>query len=419
MPGNPAGMELKNKNQHAPTIRDRAFHILKPNAMKDHLDFAIEKRWITPNDRALITRYIDERRVVANIQNARAFKIMSVLVNWRHYIPPFEENTADTIYEGIGKRKTTLYQSRPIKQNTLRDYITFLKRFYHWLITNKLSTIPWDKIKVIKPPGADTMTTTSEDLLTEQEVLAMIDVCMNSRDRALISVMYEGAFRIIEMATVEWQQVKFDSLGVVINTNKKTEKPRYVRLVSSVPLLAAWRKDYPYEAEGENLVFITHQHKPLEHGQINLQLKKIARRAGIKKRIHPHLFRHSRVTHLLQQGCSESVVKLMCWGSQSTKMLGNYAHLSSSDVDAEILRLHGIQRPEESGKSLMVAIQCRNCQAICEPGVRYCGTCGMPLSVKEERTLEQITKKIERHPVYLSLLAELTKKAAEMEGATQ
>ena len=250
---------------------------------------------------------------------------MSVLVNWRRFIGPFDQNTADDIYQGIGKRKTTLYHDRPIKQNTLRDYITFLKRYYVWLIKNQYSTIPVDKIKVIKPPGADTMTKTSEDLLTEQEVLDMLGACMNSRDRALIGVMYEGAFRIIEMATLEWQQVKFDQIGVVINTNKKTEKPRYVRLVSSVPLLAAWRKDYPYESTGENLVFITHQHRPLEHGQIALQVKKIAKRAGIKKRIHLHLFRHSRVTHLLNQGCSESVVKMMCWGSTGTKMLGNYA----------------------------------------------------------------------------------------------
>ena len=36
----------------------------------------IKGRRIIPNDRALITRNIDERRVVANIQNPRAFKIM-------------------------------------------------------------------------------------------------------------------------------------------------------------------------------------------------------------------------------------------------------------------------------------------------------------------------------------------------------
>jgi len=410
-------MNAKKNIQHAPTRKNREFHILKPHVLEDHLDWVMQLGSLMQNDRALITRYIGERRVIDIIGEARAFKIMSVLVNWRSFIGPFDQNTVDSIYRGIADRKATLFRDRPIKQNTLRDYITFLKRFYHWLIKNKYSNLPWDKIKEIKPPGADTMSTTAEDLLTEQEVLDMIAACRNSRDRALISVMYEGGFRIVEMARLEWQQVKFDHLGVVINTNQKTEKPRYVRLVNSVPHLAAWRKDYPYESSGENLTFITYQHKPLEHGQVNVQLKKIAIRAGITKRMHPHLFRHSRVTHLLQQGCSEAVVKQMCWGSQSTKMLGNYTHLSSSDVDAEILRLNGISCPKNSEKSLMVPTQCRNCQAICEPGVKYCGTCGMPLSETEERTMDQVVKKIEQNPVFKSLVAELTMKAAQMEGA--
>ena len=103
----------------------------------------------------------------------------------------------------------------------------------------------------------------------------MIDACRNSRDRALIGVGYEGAFRAIELATLEWQAVKFDPLGVVINTNKKTEKSRYIRLVSSVPLFAAWKRDYPYEPTGENLVFITRQNKPLEHGQPTAQSRRL------------------------------------------------------------------------------------------------------------------------------------------------
>ena len=89
----------------------------------------------------------------------------------------------------------------------------------------------------------------------------------------------------------------------------------------------------------------------------------------------------------------------------------------SVDVDNEVLRLHGIERPEQSTKSLMTAIQCSNCQAICEPGTRYCGVCGMPLTVQEEQTLGQIVKKIERHPVYQSLIEDVKKRASELVAA--
>ena len=74
------------------------------------------------------------------------------------------------------------------------------------------------------------MTKTAADPLIEMEVMQMLDACQNSRDRALISMLYEGAFRISELATLMWSQVKFDEYGVVVNVDTKTEKARYISL---------------------------------------------------------------------------------------------------------------------------------------------------------------------------------------------
>ena len=116
-------------------------------------------------------------------------------MNLRRFIGPFELNTADDIYQGIAKRKSTLYRGKPIKQNTLglhhvpETVLSLADR-------EQSSRIPWDKIKVLKPPGPDTMATTAEDLVTEQEVCAMFDAWRNSQ-LALIGVG-AGAFRAIE-----------------------------------------------------------------------------------------------------------------------------------------------------------------------------------------------------------------------------
>jgi integrase/recombinase XerD len=76
----------------------------------------------------------------------------------------------------------------PYSQNTIRDYITFVKRFFRWLIENNRSTIPLDRVDKIKPPGWATMTTNAEGLLAEEEILAMVKACASSRDRANILV---------------------------------------------------------------------------------------------------------------------------------------------------------------------------------------------------------------------------------------
>jgi hypothetical protein len=211
-----------------------------------------------------------------------------------------------------------------------------------------------------------------------------------------------------------WSQVKFDEYGVVVNVDAKTEKARYIRLISSVPALAEWKKNFPYEPEGENLVFISAQHNPLQYEAVNVQLKKIARRAGITKRVSPHLFRHSRITHLHRGGCSEAVLKMLAWGHQGTRMMQVYSHLIGADIDAEILRMNGIKPPVTAEKNQMAPVQCNHCSTINEPGVKYCGRCGLPLSELETRSMTKIVKEIETHPLYLLLMDEMRKKISEM-----
>ncbi len=53
-----------------------------------------------------------------------------------------------------------------------------------------------------------------------------------------------------------------------------------------------------------------------------------AKRAGITKRVHPHLFRKSRITHLIQQNYQETVIKQMMWGNLAPDMFRTYAVLS-------------------------------------------------------------------------------------------
>jgi len=76
-------------------------------------------------------------------------------------------------------------------------------------------------------------------------------------------------------------------------------------VIFSTKYLAEWLSDHPSASDPEAPLWIKLSHKnylkPLEYKDIQLQLKKIAKRAGIKKKIYAHLFRHTRATKLLQQ----------------------------------------------------------------------------------------------------------------------
>ena len=106
----------------------------------------------------------------------------------------------------------------------------------------------------------------------------------------------------------------------------------------------------------------------------------IARHAGIEKHITPHIFRHSRITHLIKEQVPESVIKLMMWGNISTDMFRTYAHLTGQDIDSAMLKSYGISVTDNgNAASRLEPVQCPHCRKINPPTSNYCFSCGQRL----------------------------------------
>lgn len=384
------------KNLPAPTREDQQFHRMNLAYAEQSIDNGVKDDILTERDAALIEEYTMELRAAKSVSVGRVMKITSTLVSWRRYLKtPFAECTATDLYRGIEAMKEARPCGRPYKQNTRRDFILILKQFYHWLNENEHSAIPSARIKMITAPKADSMTKTAEQLLTSEEVRAMITACQSSRDRAMLAALYEGGFRAKEIGVMSWDQIAFDEVGVKINVNLKTEKPRYIRLVAATQYLLAWRNDYPFEPSGEALVFLSQQNKPLKYAAVLKQVRKIAARAEISKNVTLHLFRHSRITHLIQLGYSEAIIKKMMWGDINTTMFKTYVHLCDTDTDNEIYKQEGIVNREESDRDAMALQQCHNCFEINAPTATFCQKCGQPLFEEARISLEAIMRDIE------------------------
>jgi integrase len=247
----------------------------------------------------------------------------------------------------------------------------------------------------LKRPKRDLMTKTVADILTEEEIKKLVEACESTRDRALLMMLYDGGFRIGELGKLTWGQVSFDNYGVIVNVDEKTGKPRYVRLLAASPYLAKWKDDYPFDPVGNNLVFITHQKRAIEYNAVYRQLKRIAERTDVKKNIHPHIFRHTRITNLIEKGIPESVIKTMMWGSLTTDMFACYAHLTNRSVDDALLEQAGIKRTEkEEKKEVLAPRQCPSCHLINGPTSRFCNQCGRSLTEEAEEKYQESATKI-------------------------
>jgi hypothetical protein len=116
------------------------------------------------------------------------------------------------------------------------------------------------------------------------------------------------------------------------------------------------------------------------------------------KHLTPHLFRHSRITHLLREGASESVVKMMMWGSLNTDMLMTYAHLTGGDVDAEISRLYGLDTKTGQKSARLEPRICPSCNLINPPGEDYCRGCMEALSIQAIADEDAIRRFVIKNP---------------------
>ena len=380
------------------TVTAETFGCIKSEYADAAINRGLTTGQINNRDLQLIREYLAEKRATAGISITRCNKITCTLISWRRFIPPFQDLTIGSIYSGIESlRSGYSIRGRPFKQNTIADHVVILKGFLFWLIESEYLDLPEKKIRRIKSPPRDTMTKRAADLLTPKEIQMLLDACIWSRDRALLMTLYEGGFRVGEIAQLTWGDLKADSKGIAVNVKFKTSYPRYIRLVMAKEYLAEWKADYPGEVTLDSSVFLNERRGPLTRAGVAMQIKRIAKRAQITKKITPHLFRHSRITHLLQEGVPESTVKLMMWGTLSTDMLSTYGHLTGRDIDTEIGKLYGIEvESKETVQNRLTPIICPSCAQIMPPGEEYCRNCMEPLTPKaiaEEATVQRFVLK--------------------------
>ncbi|WP_292388591.1 tyrosine-type recombinase/integrase [Methanosarcina sp. UBA5] len=275
---------------------------------------------------------------------------------------------------------------------TRHDYKISLKKFYKWLYKgDEPELTKWfttgTKNKDRKLP---------EDMLTEEEIIKMINTAPNTRDKAMIGLLWDIGARIGEVGTLKIKHVKFDEYGAVIIVNGKTG-PRRVRAVWSVSYLMNWLEEHPERDNPEAPLWfnLSHRKKGLEnmqYGAIRMQLQRIAETAGIKKRIHTHLFRHSRATYMANH-LTEAQMNIHFGWVQGSNMPSIYVHLSGRDVDQAVLKANGIEIKEEENKPKTNV--CPRCKSINTPNNLFCYKCGAVLTLRTAMDLGEKVKPVD------------------------
>lgn len=264
-------------------------------------------------------------------------------------------------------------ESTPYSERTKRDYKIVLRSFFKWL--RQTNHYP-EEVAWIKTPLRNSHKL-PEELLTEEDIGALVSAAKHPRDRAFILTLYESGCRIGELLSLEVRNVSFDDYGAVLRVTGKTGDRR-VRVISSAPAIALWLDHHP---TGKGALFCSSDGRALNYNTIRCRLLSLAKKAGIKKKVNPHLFRHSRATSLANKLTEAQMKEYFGW-TQSSEMASVYVHLSGRDVDKALLNIYGLEQSKEAEKEQFVPRHCPRCKEANSPASKYCSRCGSALDLQ-------------------------------------
>jgi len=159
-----------------------------------------------------------------------------------------------------------------------------------------------------------------------------LDLRFGIRDRAMIELLYASGLRISELLNLPIREIYFKE-GFIRILGKGSKE----RLVPTSERALSWIRQYLDQARpsldrwrsSQGITFLNVRGKPLSRMGFWKILKGHIRNSGIRKAIHPHTFRHSFATHLLEGGADLRAVQEML-GHADISTTQIYTHLDRS-----------------------------------------------------------------------------------------
>lgn len=242
-------------------------------------------------------------------------------------------------------------------------------------------------------PREDSIPT--DQLLTRDETLRLLKAHPASRDKALLAVLSESGMRAGEICALNICNVEFDKHGSVLTLPRgvaglKTGARR-VRLYEATPFLQAWYETHPHKDDPKAALFYSMSRRaPMARMTPNALWQFVHRAgvtAGLKKEIHPHLFRHGAATERARLGWNEASMRAMFGWSRSSDMPSRYVHLAGLDYEKMELERRGLLKDEDRARPALAPLTCRVCRATNLATSYFCNACRNPLVPEAESEL--------------------------------
>ena len=220
--------------------------------------------------------------------------------------------------------------------------ISGLRAFYKYLLLE--NEVKKDPTELLESPKLGRKLPVTLSLHEIDALIGMLDLSTDEgkRNRTMLETLYGCGLRVSELVGLRISCLHFDD--GFIRIIGKGDKERLVPVGHTAETeirhyLHEIRSHVPVKKGSEDILFLNRRGGKLSRVMIFTIIKGLAEKAGIKKSISPHTFRHSFATHLVEGGADLRAVQEML-GHESITTTEIYTHLDKEYLRSTIIQFH-------------------------------------------------------------------------------
>jgi integrase/recombinase XerC len=271
---------------------------------------------------AAFARHLSTERRLSPLTTAAYLQDLHALEAWCGTQDLADWNALDTQHIRVFAARS---HAGGLAPRSIQRRLSAVRTFYEYLLREGLARLN-PAVDVRAPKSARRLPQTLDVDQMNQLLAAPTDTPLEQRDVAIMELLYSSGLRLAELVGLDLMSV--DLADRTVRVLGKGSKTRIVPVGSkAVTALKAWITQRRGLAPADcTALFVGRNGRRLGARAIQLRIAALARRQQVPIGVHPHLFRHSFATHLLESsGDLRGVQELLGHADISTTQV--YTHL--------------------------------------------------------------------------------------------
>lgn len=266
-----------------------------------------------------IVRYLSAKQIEGCSQRTLSYyqttleKMLSIIQ------VPIRNITTEVVRDYLKEYQSINDCSRVTIDNVRR----ILSSFFSWLEEeNHILKNPIRRIKKIK------VGVTVKETISDEKIEVIRDSCQNSRDLAIVDMLYSTGIRVGELVKLDKTDINFHERECIVYGKGDKERRVYFDAKTKLHL----KKYLSERNDSSKALFVTlnKPHKRLQISGVEIRIRELGRKLGYEN-IHPHKFRRTMATRAIDKGMPiEQVQQLL--GHQQIDTTMKYAMVNQNNV---------------------------------------------------------------------------------------